>query len=52
MEERENPPKVIILKNAAAIISKQTHMVIIFVRTLILTVQVGISIKINIIESI
>jgi hypothetical protein len=47
IEEREKPPNVIILNNEAATISKQTHIVIILVSILILTVQVGISIEAN-----
>ena len=42
IDEILSPPKVIILKIAAAMISKQTQTVIILVRMSMLTVQVGI----------
>lgn len=42
IEDRLKPPSVIILNNDAATISKHTQTVMIFVRTSMLTVQVGI----------
>ena len=45
MEDRDNPPNVMMLNSDAAMISKQIHTVIILVSMLILTVQVGIPIN-------
>lgn len=44
MDEMLNPPSVIMLKMAAAMMSRQTQTVMILVRMSILTVQVGIKI--------